>query len=180
MIAPGGLWYMVEGINPQPWEASEGQVVGRRKVVFHKTDQLRFYQLALGVSFTDQNPRYVALKTGIPLKVLFLFWREIEVVEKTGGGTSRSNIADATNLQKAAEDALQNVLYGNDQKNVDVRSRIVEQDVGVSPRIMIYISPDPGLSDFEASTVAEQFDRLHKDLPAGPSNILANSNDDLF
>lgn len=47
----------------------------------------------------------------------FWFWRN----------TERGNVADATNLQKASEDALQGLLIQNDQQVVRVASTIVEQ-----------------------------------------------------
>ena len=178
---PGALWYMVEGINPQPWQASEGQVVGKsRKIVFHKPEQLRFYQQALAISFEQQNPGFVPLMTDIPLMVRFYFWREIEVIEGTSGKIAQSNVADATNLQKAAEDALQDVLYGNDQNNVDIRSRIMEQAIGVAPRILIMVAPDPKLTVTETDFVLAKVKELHKEDAPAPSNILPDSNDELF
>ena len=173
---PGAMWYLVEGINPQPWTASEAQVVGKHKVHMHKPEQLRFYQQALAISFEQQNPGFVALKTGIPLVVRFYFWREIDQDDKG----RRANIADATNLQKACEDALQDVLYGNDQANVDIRSRIMEQAEGIKPRILIMVAPDPKLSVEETDLVLTKVRELHRDAPPPPSNILPDSGDDLF
>src|SRR5258708_2084247 len=110
-------WYLLEGVNPEPWMASEGSVgrgKGRQFVRFHKPDQLRNYQEAVKAEMPRQNPH--AVERPGDIEVMFFFWRQLsqfELHEDTK--RRRSHVADATNLQKALEDALQGVLYKNDR-----------------------------------------------------------------
>ena len=53
------LYYLVERINPEPWEAPTASV-GRKKggtyIQFHKNSGLRAYQEAVKEEFPKQNP----------------------------------------------------------------------------------------------------------------------------
>lgn len=156
------VWYLVEGINPEPWQASEGSI-GRKGggtyIQFHKPAGLRAYQEALESAFKDQNPDWQLFD--VPVQVNFYFWRQRETKE------SKANIADATNLGKSTEDALQGILYPNDRLVKDIRSRIVEQEPTTEPRILLnieYLRPvDESLFQIARA--------LHKELPKAPSNI---------
>jgi hypothetical protein len=71
------------------------------------------------------------------------FWRQVNTYDDDGrrrvGG-----YADATNLQKATEDALEGRLYANDRQVVQVRSTVVGQGAAVEPRILIGLwNPKP-------------------------------------
>jgi hypothetical protein len=79
------------------------------------------------------------------LEVKFWFWRRRDEYKTPQARTHRKHEADATNLQKATEDALQGILYKNDKDNRHVESFVVEQGPNVEPMIAIairQISPD--------------------------------------
>lgn len=123
--------YWVTGINPEPWAIGTPFRRGKGFGI-SPNGKLKAYQEALADEFALQNAHGEAL-TG-DLKVRFLFWRS----------TAHAQPCDATNLQKATEDALQGVLYANDRSNRDVRGVIMEQTPTTSPHILIIVQPfDP-------------------------------------
>lgn len=170
-------WYLVTGINPEPWVASEanvGKKGGKSFVHFHKPSQLRNYQEALAEEFPSQNPTAVLMEGD--LQVTFCFWRRLEVGE-LDGRKRRAHIADATNLLKATEDALQGILYKNDRNNRSVTSVIVAQGPEVEPAILISIMP------FDKSTlVRTQFklDDMMEDQVVPKSNAYGETDDEVF
>lgn len=134
------VWYTISGINPEPWAASEGAVGkrgGKSFIHFHKPQQLRQYQESVKDEFPQQNPQVVEISGDIEL--VFYFWRQLPEYELTEekARKRRSHQADATNLQKALEDALQGLVYKNDRDIRSIRSVIVAQGASVSPFILI-------------------------------------------
>lgn len=125
------------GVNPEPWEV--GQAFARRKggklsAGVSPSMKLQAYQSALReeVEQYDLPPAETR-----PLEVYFWFWRQIEEVRTPTGRISHSNYADSTNLQKAAEDALQGVLYTNDRSNLRVGGEIVSQSQDTKPGLVV-------------------------------------------
>ena len=135
-------WYLVEGVNPEPWTAPEGTVGrkgGKSFVQFHKPQQARQYQESLKSEFQIQNPQ--AVKVAGDIEIVFYFWRQLPTFEiHEGKKTRQSAYADATNLQKSTEDALQGILYNNDRDIISVRSVIVEQEKETEAAILIAIT----------------------------------------
>lgn len=131
-------YFVIDGINPEPWTAPEISVGRSKGRVFpraHKSAALDAYQHAVKEFLTrhydDLTPEYDG-----PISLTFWFWRQLptnELAERA----SRKHIADATNMQKALEDALQGVLFKNDNKAVYVLSMPVEQSATVEPKILI-------------------------------------------
>jgi Holliday junction resolvase RusA-like endonuclease len=119
--------YWVTGINPEPWAVGTPYRKGSKGMGISPNGKLVAYQEALADEFTQQNAHGKAW-TG-DLKIKFLFWRS----------SAHGNVADATNLQKATEDALQGVLYSNDRANREVGSVIMAQAPEVSPHILIIV-----------------------------------------
>lgn len=119
--------YWVTGVNPEPWSAGTPYRKGPHAVGLAKDGKLKAYQEALGEEFAHQNPH--AVVHGGHLSVTFYFWRS----------SAHGNQADATNMQKATEDALQKHLYENDRYNHHVQSFIMEQTPTTSPHILIEI-----------------------------------------
>lgn len=113
-------------VNPEPWtspSASLGRKGGKPIPQLHKNPRLRSYQeevkealaeLALPAPFEED------------VELEFYFWRYLERYE-INGKSRRRNVADATNLQKALEDALQGLLFENDRQVKRITSHIVEQ-----------------------------------------------------
>lgn len=129
--------YMLFGINPVPWK-SPNVGIGRRngKVVpqVYKAAELAAYQEAIREQMSQVVPQAI-LETHERLALTFYLWRN--------AGTKADHTSDATNLQKALEDALQGVLFKNDRNIVHVQTWIMEQGAGVSPKIVIEIEEAP-------------------------------------
>lgn len=132
--------YWVVGINPEPWAVGTPFVRGGggKGAGISPNGKLQMYQEALREEFEVQNPHFFLKHE--PLSVTFYFWRST-----LGGGQP----ADATNLQKATEDALQKILYVNDRNNLHVQSFVMDQDPKTQPHILIrvekFVRPDIGL-----------------------------------
>jgi Holliday junction resolvase RusA-like endonuclease len=131
-------------LNPQPW--TPGTAVTRagrggkgRFTTMIKDPQLETYQEAVREAMYKKYPDIVRFPKGVDLAVEFYFWRQLERASDAEGKKHRGKRADATNLQKALEDALQGVLYDNDSSIVDIRTTIVDQAQDTSPCIVINI-----------------------------------------
>lgn len=61
-------------------------------------------------------------------KIEFFFHRIKETVNTGSGRRNTRSTSDATNMQKAIEDAMQGVVITNDTHTVDIHSRIVPSD----------------------------------------------------
>lgn len=137
--------YVVRGVNPEPWKAAEGSL-GRKggKVYIHFTspESLRFFKESFAEEFKRQNPSYEML-TG-KLEIVFYVSRNVAEYETELGHKGSANYADSTNMLKALEDSLQDVLYENDQGNVEVRLRQVQQGPYAEPCVVIFVRPDQG------------------------------------
>lgn len=119
--------YWIFGVNPEPWTPGTAYRRGRGAGVA-KNQKLVMYQEAVREEFPDQNPIHKFIEPGE--RIWFVFWR-----------TATGPVADATNLQKALEDALQGLLWRNDRTNLDIRSTIESQGKGVEPAILVRILP---------------------------------------
>lgn len=128
-------WFLLDGINPEPWEAPEGAVVrpkGKKPFVqFHKTARSRAYQTAIQDEFKRQYPDVEPFD--FECSVTFFFWRTLDA--------PRARKVDATNLQKSTEDALQGLLYVNDVLVTHVESFIMAQEPDADSKIIIWINP---------------------------------------
>jgi Holliday junction resolvase RusA-like endonuclease len=133
-------WYSIEHVNPEPWESPEGSI-GRRNgglfVAMHSTERMRNFQASVREEFELQNPGY-RKEEGL-LRVEFHLWRQL-VEYDTDKRKQRGKVADATNCQKALEDALQGLLYDNDRDNRFVSCEFAEHDVETIPFILVKVS----------------------------------------
>jgi len=147
--------YVIDGINPEPWTASEASTArknGKDYIQFHKREQLRTYQNALKEEFRRLFPHVKPIEGEVCIE--FYFWRD--VASYRGG---HANIADATNLQKATEDALQDVLFANDRAVRWVSSGVVAQAPGVDPAILIRVVDLPEAVAHAEGVLAAQRER---------------------
>ena len=136
--------YHLTGIEPEPWTTGEimiGRKNGKAFGRLSKPESLRAFQEAVKEEFPAQNPHAEMLEGD--LQLTFWLWRST---------AERRQRADATNCQKALEDALQGILYKNDRSVRDVRCVVVEQEEGTYPHIIIEIKPyteaiHPGLPE---------------------------------
>jgi Holliday junction resolvase RusA-like endonuclease len=133
-----GKWYIIDGVNPEPW-AIGPLGVGRRAGGFFPfvgpNKGLQAYQQAIREELSEVD---FALIDG-PIGLEFYFWRRLTLISTSAKKSYRSNSADATNLQKGLEDALQGTVFANDRVVSDIHSVIVEQGPNVTPRIVMKV-----------------------------------------
>lgn len=141
-------WQFTVPINPEPWTIGPvGYTTkgGRPRGFVGVNQQLRNYQDAIRTYLKD---RVRAIPGGdelfplkMPLDVKFWFWRRLDNYELESGKKHNRHWADATNMQKALEDAIQGIITGNDRENYRISSEIVHQGKDVSPGIVIELRP---------------------------------------
>lgn len=148
-------------INPEPWaigNISIGKKNGKAHGRMSPNAQLVAYKEAIAEYFASENP----LPPG-EYALTFYFFRALDDYETGSGRRHRKHQADATNLQKATEDALQGVLIDNDRNVRDVRSVIVAQGPDVKPGVIIKMSHWEGSDLHEIPTfVMSEYLRSHE------------------
>lgn len=135
MTELNGRWFYVP-INPEPWAIGPlglGRRNGRMFPKVGRNQQLHAYKEAVRSELASQDP----LPDG-EYQLKFFFWRQIATYTDTGGIRRHRNVADTTNLQKATEDALQDVLFVNDRNVKSIQSIIVEEGPEVTGQILIH------------------------------------------
>lgn len=167
-------WQFILPINPEPWAIGPVGVTrntGKARGFVGKNIQLDNYQKAIREMLIQQMAGMEGRELfpmSVPCKLKFWFWRRLDSYEGATGRKSSRNWADATNMQKALEDAIQGVLTGNDRHNYEVASQIVHQAEEVLPGIVIDLRPaqpiDPremGIETFQrAIELFEKADRF--------------------
>lgn len=135
-----GLILLLEGINPEPWAAPD---IFRGRGV--KNADLRAFQNAVNelvsLELHRREMRVPVFPKATPLVVCFGFWRQQATSRSSSGRNVRSRAADATNMQKATEDALQKLIFDNDRHNLTVASHVIEQGDEVEPAVLVFIEP---------------------------------------
>lgn len=121
-------------VNPDPWAIGPlgvGKRNGKYFPYVGRNTQLHAFKEAVREELELLQVKPVPYDT---YALKFFFWRRLD--SHAGG---KKHVADATNMQKALEDALQEVLIGNDRDVRDIQSVIVEQGSDVKPSILIHI-----------------------------------------
>ena len=131
-------------LNPEPWAI--GSVMRQKGGArISPNANLAAFQSAVREELGDAKMLPESYR-----KITFYFWRQqARYIDMSDKVRSR-NQADATNMQKALEDALQGVLFANDREVRDIRSMIVDQGYEVQPCILIKAEP------FSAGTVYDE------------------------
>lgn len=133
-------WYFLR-LNPQPWE-SPNVGIGRRNgkpfPQVYKSAGLRAYQEAVRDLLGAMNVDAFDGNTLIDLT--FYFWRRLPDYTTDRDRKARKHEADATNMQKALEDACQGILFPNDRAVHHVQSWIMEQGHDTEPLVAIEVS----------------------------------------
>jgi len=137
-------YLLIEDINPTPW-MSPDLSVGRSKggkpyPIAYSPAAMRAYEDAIKESFDQAYPGTAPFKEGTQLSAIFFVWRKLDQYKTPTGRNQTAKRADATNMQKATEDALQKRLYVNDVDNFIVATRIVEQSTETEPKILVVVS----------------------------------------
>lgn len=141
-------WYYLP-INPVPWEVGPlgvGRRNGKAFPTIGRSQNLYAFQQEVKEFFPEGIK--VPMLDG-PVEVFFWFWQQLEVYHTPRGRKQTKKAADATNMQKATEDALQGILFDNDRDNRRVGSEIVEQGTDVTPGIAIKVCSYVSNSDIE-------------------------------
>lgn len=166
-------WYVLK-INPEPWAIGPvgfSRRGGKMSAYVGRNQQLDAYKEAV-----REEVGNVEMLKG-KLSVTFYFWRNRAEYKTPQARIHRKHEADATNLQKSTEDALQGVLYANDKDNHHVQSFIVEQGPDVEGRVVVCVKecPDFNTDDIPSSIWAEIDDD-----GVTPYQPLFNFDEDLF
>lgn len=129
-------WFVLN-LNPEPWRIGPVSVGrgggGKLFPVVGRDQQLAAFQEAVRELLGPQT------MIDRPVKLTFYFWREQAAYTGKSEKQIRKHQVDATNMQKATEDALQGVFFDNDSLVRDIRSVIVEQGADIKPRIVIHV-----------------------------------------
>jgi Holliday junction resolvase RusA-like endonuclease len=126
-------------LNPLPWRVPPFSVGrgkgGGRFVVAGRDQELHSYQEAIREHLTSIN----APMMEPPYRILLAFSRSTAAHMVESGRKAKGNNADSTNLQKAAEDALQGVVISNDTHVRSITSMIVDQSDEAPPFIALEV-----------------------------------------
>lgn len=130
-------WHVLSEINPEPWAIGPVSIQygkgGGKFPAVGRNQQLAFFQDAVRGAIKDAH-----MIDG-KVKITFYFWRVRSEYTTAKQREVRKHEADATNMQKATEDALQGIFFENDRDVSDIRSVIVEQSPTTKPKIVICV-----------------------------------------
>lgn len=157
------VWYLVEGINPEPWTAPTASMFrkgGRVMARTSKNEALRTYQQAIADEIAAEVAPWDFHAEG-ELELDVWFWRNLDQYRSDSGRLITRKRADRSNLLKAFEDALQGVAFKNDVQIVSGRTTIVKQSVGVDPRILFRLGPRGAKHDRAIGDALAYLDIMH-------------------
>lgn len=152
--------YLILGLNPEPWTAPDA-AVGRAKggklyVQMHKSMTLAAFQEALHDELLEMDTELLDL---IPVYLKIFVWRQLAAYEAESGKQVRRHGADATNMQKAIEDACQGILFKNDSQVSHVDTVVVAQGPDVEPAIIIEVGPTASFGLSPEKVIAMRYAR---------------------
>lgn len=151
-------WFVLD-INPEPWAVGPldlGRRNGKVYATMGQNQQLAAFQEAVREEIGEGHEVWEGA-----VKLTIYFWRNRADYRTAHDRIVRKNDADATNMGKATEDALQGLLFVNDRQNNDVRYVIVEQGPEVKGKIAICVEPSHVPFNLEIPRiVGEQIDAL--------------------
>jgi hypothetical protein len=128
-------WFVLP-INPEPWAVGPLGVNHKTKRAYMGENQkLAAYQNAVREQVED------AIPTVGEVEITLYIWRALEKATTFDGKKRRAHTSDATNIQKATEDAIQGFLIENDRNVRKVMTEIVEQSERTTPCIVIRVKP---------------------------------------
>ena len=158
-------WYALD-VNPEPWAIGPvgyARRNGKMSAYVGRNAQLDAYKEAIREAIgTGHTPIQGKVR------LVVFFWRDRADYETPQARRHRKHEADATNLLKATEDALQGILFENDRDNNDVRAVVVEQGPGVTGRVLVGVAPSAEVPDIVSlipNHAWELFDHQQLKLP---------------
>lgn len=144
-----GQWYVLD-LNPIQWAVGPvvtGRRAGRIYGNIGRNQELHAYKKAVREALED----IAALVPG-EVELRLYFWRQREEYVTHQARTHRKHEADLTNLQKAFEDALQDLCIENDKNVRAMRTVVVEQDTATVPCVVFKVEPWQGFNPDELPT----------------------------
>lgn len=148
--------------NPEPWRVPPMQPGWSKKtkkmIVKSGADtMLQAYQDEVRDVLHSQNAYMMEGK----YRLDFYFHRTSE--SETSPNSGKRSRSDATNMQKAIEDALQGVVIENDRDVVDVRSRVIQPArIIPEPFVVVRVEGEVSPIDPSADMVAEDWFDVNK------------------
>lgn len=133
------IWLHVP-VNPEPWAIGPvgyARRNGKMSAYVGRNAQLDAYKQAVAEAVSEYWGNLPVLEG--KFKVHFYFWRNQAEYTTAQSRQHRKHEADATNLQKATEDALQGIVFSNDKDNKMVGSVVMAQGPSVVGQIVINI-----------------------------------------
>lgn len=135
-------WFVLH-VNPEPWTIGPVMVGRKKKGVYGtigRNQGLYAYQQTVKAAVSYSGPMLEG-----SLELIMFFWRNRADYTTHQARTVRKNEADATNMGKALEDALQGVLYKND-KDVKINHNfVIEQGPAVTGKIVLGVRKIPAV-----------------------------------
>ncbi len=136
MITPEWHWFLID-VNPEPWAVGpvgSGRKNGKLYSYVGRNDQLWHFQQAVKEDLGKPGIYFEG-----KMELQFYFWRRRDEYQTYQARGHRKHEADLTNLQKATEDALQEILFKNDKDSNDIHSVMVAQGPDVIGKIVVAI-----------------------------------------
>ena len=150
-------WFILK-LNAEPWAVGNLGIGRRGKTPYpylSPNQKLQAYQEAVREELDGAG----ILEGEVEVK-LFI-WRKLETAKVMGGRDRKAKTSDATNIQKATEDAIQGILIQNDRNVRKVSTEIVAQDDKTEPCIVIQVGPyEPFNPDSIPEVVWGDIDRV--------------------
>ena len=171
-------YWIFLALNPEPWSIGELGVGRKNKKVYpylSPNQQLKAYQSAVKEELQAQ--KIEMFEPGL-YDLRFFFWRKLDQYSLPSGRKSQRHAADATNMQKALEDALQKTLIDNDRNVRRVSSEIVSQSVTTKPGIVIHAKQ---YENFDSKQIPSfMWDRMNKAEELPTDNTWAGPEEGVF
>lgn len=135
-------WYVLP-VNPEPWAVGPLDLLrrgGKLAPTMGRNQQVSAYQDAVREALAVKYGAHEGVMPYAPgYRLDFYFWRNMAEYRTEAGRKARNNEADATNMQKATEDALQGLLIGNDRDVISARSTVMDQGPEVNGHVVFHL-----------------------------------------
>jgi Holliday junction resolvase RusA-like endonuclease len=130
--------YFALSLNAEPWAVGTLGIKHKGKHPYpymSPNQKLQAYQEAVREALAG------AELTEGQVEITLYIWRRLDKARVYGGRDRKAQTSDATNIQKATEDAIQGILIENDRNVRRITTEIVEQNDTCEPGIVIYVQP---------------------------------------
>jgi hypothetical protein len=147
VIVDNVIWFALP-LNPEQWAigpVSGGLKNGKPFGRIGANTQLQVYQKAVKELLAPEIEFiFGASKSKNPffrneVELFIYIWRNLDEYTNRGGRNQSRPEADLTNLFKATEDAIQDVLIYNDRQSRATRGALLEQERGIEPCVLVGI-----------------------------------------